>query len=169
MHDAKKWHQTIHHHTIEFSKNTHPPATHPHKGALTSRLQFRPARHPVSGATLPAYQTPTASGKSSFSRTPGPATPQQPRDTKAPRRKPTGTFSDKPGLHSPPSDPLRPSGAAPWLADLKKVTQQLCQGQIAWWRYRSATVCAAHSVVAGDGSDAAEGNPARNCHVTCAA
>ncbi|MET9203397.1 hypothetical protein, partial [Gordonia sp. NPDC003585] len=25
-HNAKQnWHQTIHHHTIEFSKNTHPP------------------------------------------------------------------------------------------------------------------------------------------------
>ena len=54
------WHQTIHHHTIEFSKNTHPPATHPKSGLSPADFAFNLASHPVSGATLPAYQTPPA-------------------------------------------------------------------------------------------------------------
>ena len=44
MLDAK-WHQTIHHHTIEFSKNTHPPTTHPHKG-FHQQTRFTPSKPP---------------------------------------------------------------------------------------------------------------------------
>ena len=51
-----KWHQTIHRHTIEFSKNTHPPAL-PVARALTCELCSFWGCCSVSGATLPGYQT----------------------------------------------------------------------------------------------------------------
>ncbi|MEP9393129.1 hypothetical protein ABLE94_12845, partial [Gordonia sp. VNK1] len=40
---SKKWHQTIHQHTIEFSKNTHPPELLPEEAASV-KAWFVPCR-----------------------------------------------------------------------------------------------------------------------------
>ncbi len=115
MHDAKKWHQTIHHHTIEFSKNTHPPATRPNQGShqqtCMSTYQATPSPRQLFQPTRPHPQPATPK---KF-RTQGDlATPTTWQDTK-PQPKQSGAVSHKPGLHSPnqtlPGPPGRRRGA----------------------------------------------------------
>jgi hypothetical protein len=119
--------------TLSSSQRTHThqlptPSQGPHQQTCMSTNQATPSPGQLFQPTRPKPQS--ATPKNSGLKEPG--NPHHPtRDTNSPNQNTQGAANDKPGLHSPPSDPLRPSGAAPWLADLKKVTQRDRRGQIA--------------------------------------